>query len=379
MRAAAHPEAWCDLAERKRDSSNGTELAAARARIDAIDDQLLKLINERGALAQRIGRAKAASGSPVYAPDRERAILERLCKLNQGPLPDRVLRSVYREIMSGSFALERAQRVAFLGPLGSYSHLAATNKFGASVEYEPLAEIAATLREVELGRADLAVVPVENSLGGGVQDTLEALLTSSLKVCAEVVLRIRHNLLSHAAVAKIERVYSKPEVFQQCKQWLLETGLLQKTSPAASSAKAAELASKHRTAAAIGSTLAAELHGLPVQVAGIEDQPNNITRFFVVGREAARRTGQDKTSLLFTTAHKAGALVGVLSAFSGQGVNLTMIASLPSRRSAWEYYFFVDADGHADDAAMKSALAEARQHCLHLTVLGSYPQPGEPI
>ena len=354
-------------------------LSEARTRIDALDEQIVALINERGSLAQRIGQVKAAKGTPVYAPDREREILDRLTRLNGGPLPDRVLRAVYREIMSGSFALERAQRVAFLGPRGSYSHLAATNKFGASVEYVPMANIAATIREVEQGRADLAVVPVENSLGGGVHDTLDALLTSPLKVCAEVVVHIRHNLLSHSGVADIERVYSKPEVFQQCKHWLIETGLREKTIAASSSAKAAEQASQEHDAAAIGSTLAAELHGLPIQVAGIEDQPNNITRFFIVSREAARRTGEDKTSLLFTTAHKAGALVDVLRAFGDQHVNLTMITSLPSRRSAWEYYFFVDAVGHADDDALRAALAEARRHCLHLTVLGSYPQPGEPL
>ena len=366
-------------AEKPNNPNSKHELGDARTRIDALDEKIVALINERGSLAQRIGRVKAVEGTPVYAPDREREILDRLVQLNNGPLPDRVLRAVYREIMSGSFALERAQRVAFLGPLGSYSHLAATRKFGASVEYVPLADIAATIREVEQGRADLAVVPVENSLGGGVHDTLDALLTSPLKVCAEVVLRIRHNLLSHSGVSGIERVYSKPEVFQQCRRWLMETGLLAKTIAASSSAKAAEQASQERDAAAIGSTLAAELNSLPIQVAGIEDESNNITRFFIVSREAARKTGDDKTSLLFTTAHKAGALVDVLSAFGKQHVNLTMIASLPSRRSAWEYYFFVDAVGHADDDAMKTALAEARQHCLHLTVLGSYPRPGEPV
>ncbi len=349
------------------------DLSEVRRLIDEIDDRLVELISRRGRLAQRIGELKAADGSPVYAPDRESEILQRICRLNPGPFPDSVLLAVYRELMSGSFALERPLRVAFLGPRGSFSHLAASGKFGATVEYEPLSDIAAVFDEVQRGRADFAVVPVENSLGGGINETLDALLGSPLKVCAEINQRIRHNLLSRHPLREIERVYSRPEIFDQCRRWLTETGLADRTVAAASSARAAELAAGQPHAAAIGSTLAGELYGLPIQVANIEDNPNNVTRFFVLGDEPARRTGNDKTSILFTTAHKAGALVDVLSAFREHEVNLSMITSQPSRRNPWEYYFFVDAEGHADDAPLQAALATARRHCLHLRVLGSYP------
>ena len=353
------------------------DLGDVRRRIDAIDEQLVKLISERGRLAQRVGRLKAADGAPIYAPDRESEILQRLCRDNPGPFPNSVLLAVYREIMSGSFALERALRITFLGPRGSFSHLAATGKFGQAVEYEPVGDIPAAFAEVERGHADFAVVPVENSLGGGVHDTLEAFLNSPVKVCAEIVRRIHHNLLTRFPIAELERVYSKPEVFDQCKHWLMETGLLAKTIPTASTSKAAELAAAEEGAAAIGSTLAAELHNLPIQVPNIEDTPNNATRFFVLGREPARRTGNDKTAILFTTAHRAGALADVLNAFRDEQVNLSMIVSLPSRRNAWEYYFFVDAEGHADDPPLSRALAASRQFCLHLTVLGSFPRAAE--
>lgn len=351
------------------------DLVDVRRGIDSIDEQLIELISERGRLAQQIGRLKAADGTPIYAPDRESNILQRVCERNSGPLPDSVMLAVYREIMSGSFALERALRIAFLGPLGSYSHLAATGKFGAAVEYEPVGDIAAAFAEVEREHADFAVVPVENSLGGGIRETLDAFVNTPVKVCAEINRRIHHNLLSRHALGEVERVYSKPEVFDQCRQWLMETGMLARTVPAASTAKAAELAAHEDGAAAIGSTLAAELYDLPIQVSNIEDNPNNVTRFFVVGSEPARKTGDDKTSILFTTAHKAGALVDVLNVFRSEGVNLTMITSQPSRGNAWEYYFFVDAEGHVDDGTMQAALASAKKHCMHLTVLGSYPRP----
>jgi len=350
-------------------------LAEARARIDALDSELIRLVSERGELARRIGECKADDDVPVYAPDRESEILARLSRDNPGPLPDRVLHAIYREIMSGSLALERTPRIAFLGPLGSYSHLAATRKFGAAVEYHPVGDIGAAFLEIEREHADFAVVPVENSLGGGVGETLQALINTSLRVCAAVNLRIHHNLISRAPIGEVERVYSKPEVFEQCRKWLLETNLLSKTIATPSTSQAVEQAAREDRAAAIGSSLAAELHDLPIQVAGVEDNPNNVTRFFVMGRHPARPTGNDKTSLLFTTAHKAGALADVLNAFRAEEVNLTMITSLPSRDSAWEYYFFVDAEGHADDSALQRALAEARRHCQRLTLLGSYPRP----
>lgn len=352
-------------------------LPELRRRIDALDEQLLALISERGRVAAEVGRLKAADGTPVYAADREAEILQRLRERNPGPFPDRVLTAIYRELMSGSFLLERPLRIAYLGPRGSFSHLAAAGKFGASVDYEPVADIPAVFAEVERERVDFGVVPVENSYGGGIVDTLDAFYDSRVKICAEVLRRIHHHLLARCPFERIERVYSKPEVFQQCKQWLLETGLLTKAAPVASTSKAAELAAMEENAAAIGSTLAAELYGLPIQREHIEDSATNVTRFFVLGRQTPGPTGDDKTALMFAVTHKAGALVDVLEVFRAEGVSLTMITSRPSRRRNWEYFFFVDAEGHATEAPLARAIDAARDFCSYLAVLGSFPRAGE--
>lgn len=350
------------------------KLEELRGRIDAIDAQIVQLISERGHVAGDIGSLKNRDNAPIYAPDREKQVYAKLSQLNCGPFPDSVLHAIYRELMSGSIALERPQRIAYLGPRGSFSHLAATAKFGSAVEYEPVSDIASVFQEVRREHADFAVVPIENSTGGGIVDTLDAFVDSPVAVCAEIKLRVHHNLLSRIPLEKIERLYSKPEVFEQCKQWLMETGLLSKTVPASSSSRAVEKASKEQGAAALGSTLASELYGLPILVSSIEDNPHNVTRFMVLGRSPARATGQDQSVLMFTTAHKAGALVDVLDIFRQNAVNLTMITSRPSKRKNWQYYFFVDAEGHAEDENMRKAVAEAREHCMHFQVLGSYPR-----
>lgn len=358
------------------DDANNVEprLEECRRRIDELDAQLVQLLSERGRLALQIGEMKCASGVAVYAPDREKQVYEKLRALNPGPFPDSVLHAVYRELMSGSLALERRPRIAYLGPRGSYSHFAAAQRFGASVDYEPVADIAGVFAEVERGHVDFAVVPIENSTGGGVIDTLDAFAQSAARACAEIHARIHHHVLSRMPLEQIERLYSKPEVFGQCQRWLAETGLLSRTVATSSSSKAAELAAAEAGAAAIGSSLAAELYSLPILVAGIEDYPDNVTRFLVLAREAARPTGDDKTVLMFATAHRAGALVDVLDVFRRHGVNLTMITSRPSRRKNWEYHFFVDAEGHAAQPPLAAALAEARALCLQLEVLGAYPR-----
>lgn len=352
-------------------------LAECRRRIDALDDELVRLISERGRVAAQIGRIKSADGSPIYAPDRESEILATLARKNPGPFPDRVLAAIYRELMSGSFLLERPLRIAYLGPRGSYSHIAASGKFGASVEYVPLADIAAIFDEVEREHADFGVVPVENSIAGGIDETLASFGETRVRICAEILRKIHHNLLGRHPLEQIARLYSKPEVFDQCKRWLLETGLLEKCVPVASSSRAAELAAKEEGAAAVGSRLAAELYGLPIQLENIEDDPNNITRFFVLGRSQPRATGNDKTALMFATAHEAGALVEVLDIFRRESVNLAMITSRPSRRRNWEYYFFVDAEGHVSEPSLQRVIAAARGRCPVFTVLGSFPRSGE--
>ena len=345
-----------------------------RLQIDQIDKQLIELLNSAGGIVVQIGKLKQTQGTPIYAPDREKAILDRVRSLNRGPLSDRCLEAVYREVMSGSFALEKPLRIGFLGPEGSFSHAASVSKFGSSVDYVPLSAIPAVFEEVVRGHVDYGLVPVENSIGGGIVDTLDAFTSSSAKICAEVLLTVHHNLLAKEPWEKIEKIYSKAEVFSQCRNWLSATAKDRPTIPVDSTTVAARWPRDQSGVAAIGSKQAAELYGLHILFENIEDNPDNMTRFFVIGREAARRTGEDKTAIMFTTAHKPGALAEVLDVFKENGINLTDIEKRPSRKVNWEYYFFIDAQGHADDAGMKTAIEQAKKHCLQLTVLGSYPK-----
>jgi len=354
-------------------------LPELRERIDQLDKKIVELLNERAAVVIEVGKAKQADGTPIYAPDREQAVLKRIAEINTGPLPQKTLQAIYRELMSGSFALEKPLRIGFLGPEGSFSHLAAERKFGASVEYRPLADIRAVFDEVARGHCDLGVVPIENNVGGGVIDTLDALIDARVHICAEVLVEIHHNLLANCSPEEIRVIASKPEVFAQCRNWLSTSFNETQLVPVASSARAAEMASNEQGMAAIGSVLAAELYELKIIFANIEDNPNNMTRFFVISRTPAKRTGNDKTSLLFTTAHKAGALVEVLNIFAKHGINLTNIDTRPSQRRDWEYYFFVDAEGHCEDANFIKAVEEAKGHCGDLHVLGSFPRAAEAV
>src|SRR5947207_6102071 len=255
-------------------------LDALRTQIDALDEKIVALLNDRARIVVEIGKLKQQNKQPIYAPDREKAVLEKLRKLNKGPLPDRCLDAVYRELMSGSFALEKPLRIGFLGPEGTFSHAAAVRKFGSSVEYVPLAEIPAVFEEVVRGHIDYGLVPVENSIGGGVVDTLDTFLHSSAKICAEVLITIHHNLLGKEPWEKIKTIYSKPEVFSQCRNFLAATAKGKDVQPAASTSKAAELASQQPGVAAIGSAIAGEKYGLHVLFENIEDNPDNVTRFF---------------------------------------------------------------------------------------------------
>jgi chorismate mutase/prephenate dehydratase len=352
-------------------------LEPLRRKIDELDGEIVELLNARARVVVEIGRIKRQSGGAIYAPDREKAVLEKVRSLNKGPLPDRCLEAVWRELMSGSFALEKPLKIGYLGPAGSFSHSASLRKFGSSVEHVPLADIAAVFEEVARGHIDYGLVPVENSIHGGVIDTLDAFLHSSARICAEALITIHHNLLAKGPWERIERIYSKPEVFSQCRNWLSAMAKDRDIQPAASTSKAAEWARDQPGVAAIGSSLAGELYGLQALFENIEDNPDNVTRFFVIGREVARRGGDDKTAIMFTTAHKPGALAEVLDVFKENGINLTDIEKRPSKKVNWEYYFFIDAQGHADDASMKAAIEQAKAHCLQLTVLGSYPRAVE--
>lgn len=359
------------------DEKPDAPLDELRRQIDGLDEEIVEILNRRARVVIEVGKHKLKTNAPIYAPDREKIVLERVRKYNRGPLPNRCLEAVYRELMSGSFALERPLRIGFLGPEGSFSHQASVLKFGSSVDYVALSDIAAVFEEVSRGHIDYGLVPVENSLHGGVIDTFDAFFSSSARICAEVLVTIHHCLLSKEPWDGVRAIYSKPEVFAQCRKWLGSVAKGRAVEPYASTSAAAELASRQAGAAAIGSKLAGELYGLQILFENIEDNPDNVTRFFVITRETARRTGDDKTAIMFTTAHKPGALADVLDVFKNAGINLTDIEKRPSKKANWEYYFFIDAQGHLEDGAMKAAIEAARAHCLQLTVLGSYPRAVE--
>lgn len=354
------------------------ELADLRQKIDELDSQIVKLLNKRAEVVVEVGQAKRAHGAPSYAPGREHAVLERIAEFNKGPLPQKTLQAIYRELMSGSFTLEKPLRIGYLGPEGSFSQMAAQRKFGASVEYLPLADIQAIFDEVARKDCDLGLVPIENSVGGGVVDTLDAFIGAHVHICCEVILEVHHNLLANCGPDQITAIASKPEVFAQCRKWISTFGQVEQI-PVASTSKAAEMAASQEGLAAIGSVLAADHYKLKIVFENIEDNPKNMTRFFVISTTPAKRTGKDKTSIVFSTAHRVGALVKVLNVFARHDISLSNIVTRPSMRENWEYFFFVDAEGHCEDPNFVEALSEARDYCGELHVLGSFPLETEPI
>jgi len=350
-----------------------------RRQIDAIDSELVALLNHRAEVVVRVGESKQKTGAAIYAPDREREVLQRVRSLNTGPLPEKTLAAIWRELMSGSFALEQPLRVGYLGPEGSFSHMAAMRKFGASIEYLPVADIRAVFNEVRRGHVNLGLVPIENSVGGGVIDTLDAFVDAEVCIVAEVLTPIHHNLLANCTAEEITMIASKPEVFAQCRNWLGEQFHKVDLIPVASTSKAADMAAKQDGLAAVGSALAAELYNLKIIFSNIEDDPSNMTRFLVIGTKPTPATGDDKTCILFITSHKPGALVEVLEVLHRYRINMTNIDTRPSKRRNWEYCFFVDCEGHRLDANFVEAIEEARQHCTQFTVLGSFPKTPEPV
>ncbi|MDX1565920.1 MAG: prephenate dehydratase, partial [Phycisphaeraceae bacterium] len=305
----------------------------------------------------------------------EQRVLQRIREANRGPLPNACLEAIWRELMSGSFALEAPLKIGYLGPAGSFSHLAAMKQFGECVDYEPFESISNVFHGVESRRTSLALVPIENSTGGGIHETLDCFLQTTARVCAEVLVPIHHHLLTRCTdESQIKRIYSRPEVFEQCRKWLSNHIRSAERVATTSSAGAAKIAATEEGAASISAEIAAKLYDVPILQQNIEDNPNNVTRFFVIGHQSSRPSGDDKTAILFTTAHQPGALAAVIDTFRDNEVNLTHIDKRPSQRTNWEYYFFVDCDGHTDDSNLTRALEAARPHCLQLTVLGSFPR-----
>jgi chorismate mutase/prephenate dehydratase len=350
-----------------------TNLQTLRSRIDAIDRQLVSLLNKRTRLVLGIGKIKQASGEEIYAPEREEAVLRRIAEKNNGPLTEESLRAIYREIMSSALALEKPLIIDYLGPQATYSHMAAVKKFGASLRYEPLPNITDVFTEVAKGQADYGVAPIENSTEGAVTHTYDMFADSDLTICAQIMLPIRHNLMATCSRKQIKKIYSIAQVFAQCRQWLQLNMPHAEQIEVSSSTRAAEIAKSEPNAGALASSLAAELYGLTIHDENIQDSSENVTRFLVIGRKYPPRTGNDKTSIMFAVQDRIGALHNSIASFKKYKINMTKIESRPSKKKAWEYYFFVDFLGHADDPRIKKALAELAKHTVFVKILGSYP------
>ena len=349
------------------------DLKTLRKKIDQIDEQLIALINHRAQLAQEIGEKKLSKNKGVYSPDREANVYERALNVNKGPIGEKSVKAIFREIMSASIALEKKIKVAYLGPSASFTNQASIEKFGSSVEYVPLNNIADVFFEVERSGADYGVVPIENTTEGAVTHTLDMFVESDLKICSEIFLPISHALLGKSKIKQIKKIYSNPQVFGQCRTWLRENLANVQLIDVSSTSYAAEIASRQKDSAAIASELAARIYRLKVLARQLQDYHHNYTRFLVIGKEEAMKSGKDKTSILFSIKDKVGALYKMLLPFRRNGINLTKIESRPSKVRPWEYYFFIDCAGHISDERVKKALTQLEKICIFMKVLGSYP------
>jgi chorismate mutase / prephenate dehydratase len=354
---------------------NAPTIEDLRTRIDSVDDRIVEFLNERARLVIDVGKLKSGNNQEFHVPGRERQIYERLLNLNQGPFPSDALRSIYREIISACLALESPMKVAFLGPKATFSHLATMQQFGLSAELVPLKSIPAVFEEVEKDKALYGVVPVENSTEGVVSHTLDMFVESSLKINAEILYEVHHDLLSRTGrIEDVKKVYSHPQPIAQCRQWLDDNLPGVPLVDVASTAVAAQIASEDYSAAAIASEMAATLYDLKVLRSRIEDQVNNFTRFLVISRKACERSGNDKTSVLFSVKDEPGILCRMLEPFAKRGINLSKIESRPFKKKAWEYIFFLDLSGHFSDIEVAEALEELRGCCQFLKILGSFPR-----
>ncbi len=351
-------------------------LAGVRTEIDGIDAELLRLLNQRARCAQKVGEIKAEHGDAgyIYRPEREAQVLRRLQEQNPGPLLGENITFFFREVMSACLSLEQPLGIAFLGPLGTFSESAATKHFGHAARLLPQSSIDDVFREVESGHAQYAVVPVENSTEGAVGRTMDLLLGTQLKICGEVVLRIHQNLLTNETdLNNITRVYSHAQSLAQCHEWLNRMLPNAQRISVGSNAQAAQKASEEAGTAAIAGEAAAARYSLPRLAENIEDEPNNTTRFLVLGRHDAGPSGRDKTSLIMSAPNRTGSLHGLLLPLAEAGVSMTRLESRPARHTLWDYVFFVDIDGHHDEPKVAKALTELKQQAAYLKVLGSYP------
>ena len=351
------------------------KLDGLRTGIDAVDEEIVRLLDERARLARQIGKVKIAEGLEAYVPARERNVLDRVSLLSRGDFPKAGLEAVFREIISASISLEAPLKVAYLGPESTFTHEAALRAFGASVEFEPQATVSEVFTKVERGEAQHGVVALENSMEGAVTHTLDELMSSPLKICGEVYLSISQTLLSkEETLGSIKMVCSHPMGLVQATTWLRRELPHAALEEVESTAEAARRAVEEPQVGAIGSALAAEAYGLNLLARNIQDARTNATRFIVLGRSWAGPTGKDKTSVVFSVKDRPGVLRDALTAFADEGINLTRIESRPSRRRAWTYVFFADLQGHPEEERVKRALEALEEHCPYVSLLGAYPE-----
>ncbi len=348
-------------------------LARHRKAIDRLDAEIVRLLNERTRHALEIGSIKLQAGQEIYAPHRELAVFKRLARLNRGPITTESLRAIYREIMSSALSLEKSMTVAYLGPEATFTHQAAIRKFGASLHYAAQKTVADVFNEVAKGRADYGVVPVENSTEGVVTHTLDMFVESDLKIVAQIVLPIQQCLLGNLKRAEIRKLYTHPQSLAQCRGWVQKHLPDVEIVETSSNARSAEFAAREKGAAAIAGVIAAERYQLRILERDIQDNSINATRFLVLGRQCAPPTGHDRTSLMFSIQHQVGALHAALAPVRRNKLNMTKIESRPSKRKAWEYFFFIDVDGHAQDGPVSRAIRQLQTRCGYIKVLGSYP------
>ena len=358
-----------------RGTAEITDIGEVRARIDAIDDDLVELLNRRAALAEAAGAAKARVGKPAYVPERERQVMDRVTQVNPGPLGEEALRLIYREILSASRALESPLVVAYFGPEASFTHEAAKRHFGLSAHLAPRRTIAEVFDDVERSRAAYGVVPIENSTEGMVNHTHDLFVNSELFIGAEVLLDVHQNLLSRTGELRgVTKVYSHPQGLAQCRGWLERNLPGVPLIDVSNTARGAQLAAEDSSAAAVAGELAAQLYHLQTVASHIEDMRGNMTRFLVIGHDQPAPTGNDRSSIMFSLHDKPGILYRALSPFARAGINLSRIESRPSRKRAFEYVFFIDLEGHQAEKRVARAIETLRESCDFLKVLGSYPR-----
>ncbi|QDU22417.1 prephenate dehydratase [Urbifossiella limnaea] len=364
------------MARKTDDGADKTsaDLKGLRVQIDKFDLQILDLLNKRSAVAARIGKVKADQGGEVFSAAREEEVMNNILAANKGPLEEVTLRAIFRELISGSRAIQKVQKIAFLGPEYSYSHLAALERFGEAMTYLRTGTIAAVFEEVQRKHADYGVVPLENSTDGRITDTLDMFIRMpQVKICAEVRLRVRHHLLANCEQTEIRRVYSKAQALSQCRNWLSKNLPHASLHEVSSTAHAASLVQSEPHVAAVAGRQAAVRYGIRILYNNIEDSPFNETRFAVIGLSDSAKTGADKTALMFQTTNSPGSLADALQVFKQNKINLTWVESFPYREAKGEYVFFLEMEGHRDDPKVKKALAGLEAVCDEVSPLGSFP------